>query len=115
MIRRATKEKPIIEVFRDFKSEIDFKEKPARASGPRAALEVRSMSELFRPPVELLFPGNYDQARQYAEANGRLMLVNVQVIRTLNQCVELLIFLHESTLISLCSAEGRQFRLPTDE
>lgn len=46
-----------------------------------AALPVQKgerLAELYRPPLDLLFHGTFDQAKQEAEAKGKLLLVNIQ-------------------------------------
>lgn len=36
------------------------------------------LSELFRPPTDMTFKGTFEQARQAAESEEKLLLVNIQ-------------------------------------
>lgn len=52
-----------------------------RSAASGVALPVQKgerLAELYRPPLDLLFHGTFDQAKQEAEAKGKLLLVNIQ-------------------------------------
>lgn len=58
------------EVFRDFKKE-------AERRGNSKLTQGKDLASLFRPPTEIMFPGNFETACHRAKREGKWLLVNI--------------------------------------
>ncbi|XP_065840616.1 UBX domain-containing protein 7-like [Oscarella lobularis] len=70
--RRGGGSRSVFEGFRDFREETRAQE--AGFAQPKR----KTLEGLFRPPVDITFSGSFDQAKEYACARGKWLLVNVQ-------------------------------------
>ncbi|KAL6072110.1 UBX domain-containing protein 1 [Balamuthia mandrillaris] len=83
----------VFEMFRDFRKEeeliqnmVDRGRKQAQKHGLRpdqtvTKEKIRTLADLFRPPVELLFNGGFEAAKEEAILQKKWLLVNVQEVK----------------------------------
>jgi hypothetical protein len=69
----------VFEMFRDFSYETKILDQTAR-EGTTSQKKLKTLADLFRPPLELIERGTFEQVRQKALAKRMWMLVNVQTI-----------------------------------
>jgi hypothetical protein len=70
--------KSVFEMFRDFNQEA----KSPKRNVPETEKEkkTRTLADLFRPPLELIEPGSFEDVKQKALLRGKWLLVNIQTI-----------------------------------
>ncbi|XP_049852264.1 UBX domain-containing protein 7 [Schistocerca gregaria] len=71
--RRMDNNRTIFEAFRDFRSE-----RESLDSGTTRKGKASNLAELFRPPLEHLFTGTFEEAKKYAAGQHRYLIVNLQ-------------------------------------
>lgn len=86
--RYNTRSGPVSDVydaFRDFQAEAQWQEMAqdgvemsASDSSQNYANRKRTLQELFRPPLELMFRGSLDSARETGQTKNKWLLVNIQ-------------------------------------
>jgi hypothetical protein len=59
-----------IDVFREFESE---------SLPHRRNQKAEKLSDLFRPPLEMIFPGSFEDAKVFAKQQTKLLLVSLLV------------------------------------
>lgn len=87
---RAGASSGVYDAFRDFRAEADWQEKAlndneASPSDPSASTDPsnvvnkrRTLQDLFRPPLDLIFRGSWVSAREAAQLQNKWLLVNIQ-------------------------------------
>ncbi|XP_022103283.1 UBX domain-containing protein 7-like isoform X2 [Acanthaster planci] len=73
----------IFDKFRDFQAETRHQEAMIRNQGnqiPQSA-KIRTLEDLFRPPVDLMHKGTFNTAREAGQSQGRWLIVNVQDVQ----------------------------------
>lgn len=71
--------KGVFEMFRDLKDE---SKAPKRTDLPETESQkkLKTLADLFRPPIELIEPGSFEDVKQKSLARHKWMLVNIQTI-----------------------------------
>jgi len=71
--------KGVFEMFRDFNQE---SKAPKRTNVPETESEkkLKTLADLFRPPVELIEPGSFEDVKNKAFSRKKWLLVNIQTI-----------------------------------
>ncbi len=64
-----------------------IKERPAAEQS-----KLRTLANIFRPPLEVLFTGSFEQAKREGSLQKRWLLVNIQVLNPS-------IYLHRDILV----------------
>ncbi|XP_071798827.1 UBX domain-containing protein 7-like [Asterias amurensis] len=84
--RRRGGQVSIFDKFRDFQAETRHQEEMIRNHGnlvPQSA-KVRTLEDLFRPPVDLMHKGTFNTAMETGQNQGRWLIVNVQDVQEFN-------------------------------
>ncbi|XP_038050579.1 UBX domain-containing protein 7-like [Patiria miniata] len=84
--RRRGGQMSIFDKFRDFQAETRHQEALIRNQGneiPQSA-KIRTLEDLFRPPVDLMHKGTFNTAREAGQSQGRWLIVNVQDVQEFN-------------------------------
>lgn len=76
----------VYDAFRDFQAEAHWLEMnrdgdPSATESTTAANKRRTLEELFRPPLDLMFRGSLISAREVGQHRNKWLLVNVQNVR----------------------------------
>ncbi len=59
----------------------------------------RTLEELFKPPLDIMFKGDWQAARETAEAANKWLLVNIQVQNT---CLQILFIQSDLLTVYFC-------------
>eukprot|EP00955_Chlamydomonas_euryale_P113405 366214-Chlamydomonas_euryale.AAC.7 len=70
-----------VDVFRDFKAE----SAEGTENGPGGGSGGSGLSQLFKPPKDLLFEGGFDMAKMRASQEGKWLLLNLQQLVAVSQ------------------------------
>lgn len=75
---RSRKRRPhsVFDGFRDFQAEARLQELSAEDS--ESLKKRRTLEDLFRPPLDLMYRGNFDSARDFGQTSNRWLMVNIQ-------------------------------------
>ena len=68
----------VFDGFRDFQAEARNMEDRLDAGLPVSKSKKKTLEELFKPPLDLLYQGDWQSAREHASSSGRWLLVNIQ-------------------------------------
>ncbi|XP_047130150.1 UBX domain-containing protein 7 isoform X1 [Hydra vulgaris] len=68
----------VFDNFRDFKKEADEQELLINSRGVPPNKKTKRLHELFKPPRDIIFVGNFQTARSFSKSHCRWLLVNVQ-------------------------------------
>lgn len=68
----------VFDGFRDFQAEARTMEDRLDAGLPVSKSKKRTLEDLFKPPLDLLYQGDWQSARDLASSSGRWLLVNIQ-------------------------------------
>ena len=68
----------VFDGFRDFQAEARTMEDRLDAGLPVSKSKKKTLEELFKPPLDLLYQGDWQSAREHASSSGRWLLVNIQ-------------------------------------
>lgn len=67
-----------MEAFRDFASDSEFLVNLNHSDTPALLARPERLSDLFRPPLDIIYRGSFDEARNIARIQNRWLLVNLQ-------------------------------------
>jgi len=68
----------VFDGFRDFEAETRNMEDRLEAGLPVSRSKKRTLEELFKPPLDMMYQGDWQSARDYAARTKRWLLVNIQ-------------------------------------
>ena len=68
----------VFDGFRDFQAEARTMEDRLDAGLPVSKSKKRTLEDLFKPPLDILYQGDWQSARDLASSSGRWLLVNIQ-------------------------------------
>jgi len=68
----------VFDGFRDFEAETRNMEDRLEAGLPVSRSKKRTLEELFKPPLDLMWQGDWQSARDHAAKTNRWLLVNIQ-------------------------------------
>jgi len=68
----------VFDGFRDFEAETRNMEDRLEAGLPVSKSKKRTLEELFKPPLDMMFQGDWQSARDHAAKTNRWLLVNIQ-------------------------------------
>ncbi|XP_074601414.1 UBX domain-containing protein 7-like isoform X2 [Brevipalpus obovatus] len=71
----------VFDAFRNFRAEARWLEQGESSTENSNFSKRRTLEELFRPPLDLLFRGTMDNAREYAAQNNKWLMVNLQNVQ----------------------------------
>ncbi|KAJ3298908.1 hypothetical protein HK104_010211 [Borealophlyctis nickersoniae] len=69
---------PPPEPFRDFEHETSFVRGLRQSGGDVSEDRANRLANLFRPPLEIMFEGNFERARKKAQSEGKWVMVTIQ-------------------------------------
>ena len=69
----------VFDGFRDFQAETRNMEDRLEQGLPVSKSKKRTLEELFKPPLDLMYQGDWQSARDHADKTKRWLLVNIQV------------------------------------
>ena len=69
----------VFDGFRDFQAETRNMEDRLEQGLPVSKSKKKTLEELFKPPLDLMYQGNWQAARDHADKTKRWLLVNIQV------------------------------------
>lgn len=72
--------KGVFEMFRDFNQEGAKAPKRTDIPETESQKKLKTLADLFRPPVELIEPGSFEDVKQKALMRNKWLLVNIQTI-----------------------------------
>ena len=62
----------------DIEDDVDAASKPPPAPAPKIHSRDQTLSDMFSPPDKILYDGVFQDARQFAKAQSKWLLVNIQ-------------------------------------
>ncbi|KAG2185749.1 hypothetical protein INT43_002184 [Umbelopsis isabellina] len=65
------------EAFRNFESEMESLQ-GGRSHSPATSDKTRRLADLFRPPFDMMYQGDFEHARNFAKDNKKWLMVNLQ-------------------------------------
>ncbi|KAJ2957363.1 hypothetical protein NQZ79_g6883 [Umbelopsis isabellina] len=65
------------EAFRNFESEMESLQ-GGRSQSPATSDKTRRLADLFRPPFDMMYQGDFEHARNFAKDNKKWLMVNLQ-------------------------------------
>lgn len=68
----------VFDVFRDFQAEAQWQETENEQGSAAGRAGLRTIEDLFRPPLEVIFHGSFDSAREVGKHQYKWLLVNIQ-------------------------------------
>lgn len=68
----------VFDGFRDFQAETKSMEDRLEQGLPVSKTKKKTLEELFKPPLDLMFQGDWQSARDHAAKTKRWLLVNIQ-------------------------------------
>ena len=68
----------VFDGFRDFQAETRNMEDRLEQGLPKSKSKKKTLEELFKPPLDLMYQGDWQSARDHADKTKRWLLVNVQ-------------------------------------
>lgn len=76
----------VYDAFRDFQAEAQWQEMAQQEGAASASTDSaatiankrRTLQELFRPPLEIMYRGNFASAREHGSSQNKWLLVNIQ-------------------------------------
>ena len=68
----------VFDGFRDFQAETKSMEERLEQGLPVSRSKKKTLEELFKPPLDLMFQGDWQSARDHAAKTKRWLLVNIQ-------------------------------------
>ena len=69
----------VFDGFRDFQAETRNMEDRLEQGLPVSKSKKKTLEELFKPPLDLMYQGDWQAARDHADKTKRWLLVNIQV------------------------------------
>ena len=69
----------VFDGFRDFQAETRNMEDRLEQGLPVSKSKKKTLEELFKPPLDLMYQGDWQSARDHADKTKRWLLVNIQV------------------------------------
>ncbi|XP_014666572.1 PREDICTED: UBX domain-containing protein 7-like [Priapulus caudatus] len=69
----------VFDGFRDFQRETKVQE--AMLTKSTDARKLKTLEDLFRPPVDLMHKGSFESAREAGQVSGKWLMVNIQNVR----------------------------------
>lgn len=69
----------VFDGFRDFRRETRVQE--AMLSNNSNAQKLKTLEDLFRPPVDMMHKGSFESARETGQTTGKWLMVNIQNVR----------------------------------
>ncbi|KAI8578146.1 hypothetical protein K450DRAFT_248333 [Umbelopsis ramanniana AG] len=68
---------PAPEAFRNFVTEMESLQ-GGRSQSPASSDKTKRLADLFRPPFDIMYQGDFENARNHAKENQKWLLVNIQ-------------------------------------
>ena len=68
----------VFDGFRDFQAETRSMEDRLEQGLPVSKTKKKTLEELFKPPLDLMYQGDWQSARDHAARTGRWLMVNIQ-------------------------------------
>ncbi|KAG8197423.1 hypothetical protein JTE90_014908 [Oedothorax gibbosus] len=82
---RSRKRRPhsVFDGFRDFQAEAEMQEQQTEsaAEAPSVISDLkkrRTLEDLFRPPLDMMYRGNFESARDFGQMSNKWLMVNLQ-------------------------------------
>ncbi|GAB5590065.1 UBX domain protein Ubx2 [Umbelopsis nana] len=66
------------EAFRNFASEMESLQGGGRSQSPVTSDKTKRLADLFRPPFDIMYQGDFESARNFAKESKKWLLVNIQ-------------------------------------